>query len=219
MAAAGLLLAALLAWSLSWGAAGLLHDRARQLAPPGTAMPAPERLAAAGAALTQARRLDPLSPQLRQTAARLLELQAMDPALTGMEADMLLARAESLYRETLARRPTWPYAAGALARVQLKRGRHGPGLERTLALAVRLGRFEPGLQRGLLATGFTAWPLLSVAERARLGPLIAAGLRLQPETVLALAARHGRRDAVAPYLDGDERLRVLARRWLPDLQP
>jgi len=215
---AGLLMAALLLWSLAWGAAGVLNDRAERLVPAG-ADPSPARLAAARSDIRWARRLDPLSPDLRATDAALLERAAADPALPAVAADARLAHAERLHLEALALRPTGPYSAAALVRLRLKRGRPGPEPDRALALAVELGRWEPGLQRGLLATAFAAWPLLPATDRSRLAPLIEAGLRLQPEAVMDLAAGRGRWSVIAPFVAGDARLEALARRHRPAAEP
>lgn len=202
----------LLGWSLT--SAGALWLAARAAALAGSPEPDP---AAALETLHKARRLLPWEPRLMQLEGQLLERAAAGAAPSA--AGPLLAAAAERYQAVLTRQPTSVYAMAALLRVALNTDTPAAIGDALFTRALRLGLWEPGAQRSLIETGLAAWAVLTPVQQEALVEVLVAGLRSQPDQVMASAARAGRWDLLGPIVEqlalDDPALLIFARRHAP----
>lgn len=208
----GVALTALLAWSVASAAALWFAAQAGALADGPSADP--QR---ALGPLQTARRFAPRSPELLIAEGQLLERQASQA--DASVAAGRLAGAQQRYREAIARQPTSAFANAALLRVLLKSQAPAVEIDAQFARTVRLGRWEPGVQRSLIETGLAAWPVLTSAQQDHLIDVLVAGLTSQPDWVMAAVVRAGRWDALGPVIErlaaDDPGLSALFKRYAP----
>jgi len=194
-------------WAAAWGAASGLALYGDAIAR--SAGGDPVRLARALRVYEGAARLDGLDPDYFRRRARMLESLADAEPIASEQSLERLTAALALYRESVARRPTWPYASVDVARVQLKLGNLDAELTGYLRWAWRCGAWSPWVQRELLGIGLAAWPLLDADTRVFFEGVLDRVLREQPRAALDLALDLGRRELVERHIEGNERLQAL----------
>lgn len=110
----------------------------------------------------------PEDPRLLQQAGRLYEWGA----LIAPRAESRGAQALQYYRDSLARRPAWPYAWADLAVAKARFGQIDAEFQQAFARALETGPWEPEVQLNIARAGFLAFKRLSRANRAALARTI-----------------------------------------------
>jgi predicted Zn-dependent protease len=108
-------------------------------------------------------------------------------ALTGVEHDARAARAIAYYRQSLARRPSWPYAWADLAEALARFGQTGEAFQQAFAQALRSGPWEQDVQLTIAKAGFRAFKQLSRENRAAFARAIQHAASAQAQALLPIA--------------------------------
>lgn len=167
-----------------------------------TALPTPDELARAEAALRRAAALTPANAalheqlgDLRMVAARVAEAAEDLPARDAAHAD-----AAAHYREALARRPADPQTWAGLAAARQAAG-DANGMRQAWDRSLALGPHEGHVQPMLLDIALRGWAEATPAMQAWATELFAQSAPPQQAAINRLAASHGlqfERDAAPP---------------------
>lgn len=135
-------------------------------------------------------RLSPLNADYREGLARIHEARFMMAGLGAAEARKDREKAVALYRDSIALRPSWPYAHAALAYALWRAGGLQAEVEVALADAARLGPWEPQVMEAIIDVGLDAWYVLTPSARRVVSDAI---LRSQSWRAGDLGQRHADR--------------------------
>lgn len=135
-------------------------------------------------------RFSPFNADYREGLARIHEARFMMAGLGAAEAREDREKAVALYRESIALRPSWPYAHAALAYALWRAGASHAEVEVALADAARLGPWEPQVMEAIIDVGLDAWYVLTPSARQVVSDAI---LRSQSWRAGDLGLRHADR--------------------------
>jgi predicted Zn-dependent protease len=124
--------------------------------------------------------------------------------LDGQRKDSTEYQAEALValKKALKLRPTSPYTWANVIEVMYVQGDTGEIFERSLVRAIKLGPWEPAVQRAVAYYGLAVWNEVKPATQEAIETAVSNGMRQNPKEMLQIAERRGRL--------------AIACRWLPD---
>jgi cytochrome c-type biogenesis protein CcmH/NrfG len=113
-------------------------------------------------------------------------------ALTRARRENTLDQAQERFEAALHDRPTSPYAWASLAETLYRKGDTGAKYELSLRNAIRLGPFEPEVQRAVADLGLATWDESIAETRAAVDTAVANGMRRNAMETLRISERRGR---------------------------
>ncbi|MEM7407778.1 MAG: hypothetical protein AAF458_20980 [Pseudomonadota bacterium] len=141
--------------------------------------------------LRRARHLNPWNADYTADMARLYIWQSWQQVERPGAAEAYTRAAAHLYRETLARRPSWGYAWAELADTVATTDGISAEVETAVRLSGRLAPYEQQALRRVLWVALPSWPALDADMRDEVRTLVRNALRLNSESawLTRLAAR------------------------------
>lgn len=136
----------------------------------------------------------PADPTVRELLAVGIAAETNDPA------ELHQARGHLL--RALAERPGSGYTWAGLAGVKYRLGETDGVFEKALVNAVKLGPYEPEVQRDVVDYGLAVLDEVRPPTRAAIEWAVAAGMRRNAPEILQISARRGRLGAACRHLDG-----------------
>lgn len=186
-------------WMLQW-------EERRQVGDSGDWNTAYERL-------SLAHRVNPLNADYSADLGRLMEWRAWRRVLNGEESGPDREEAGRFYRQALGKRPSWGFAWAHLAENRLLAGYRDSVFLEALDNAMRLGAWEPLVQRKVAWMGMATWGDLPpelrrpVEESVRRAVDMESGL----EDIVRLAVQYGWTDRLIPMMRNDRQVAALER--------
>ena len=110
--------------------------------------------------------------------------------------------AERQLAQAIEARPGSGYTWANLVAAKYRVGDTGPGFEKAVTNAARLGPLEPEVQRTLVDYGLAVLEEAGPATRAAIERTVAAGMKRNAPEILQIAARRGRLGVACRHLDG-----------------
>ena len=160
--------------------------------------------------LEHARAIEPGNPQVEEYLGRVI-LHRFDDPKRFDEATPHFVRALKL-------RPVSPYAWASLAEARYLAGDTGRTFRLALENAAHLGPANPQVQQAVALYGLAVFDEVGPDTRRAIEGMVAAGMRRDPGSLLAIAARRGRTDVACRYLPErkiDPRLLAVCQSSLP----
>jgi polysaccharide biosynthesis protein VpsP len=140
--------------------------------------------------LSNALELEPNNPKIHEILALAIEGRFSHLAPNDAEANVYRKLALEHYRKSVLLRPVWPYAWKKLTVVKYRLGQIDGEFYEALHNAVRLGPWEPVIQRMVVEVGLINWLVLSKSDRNFILKTISRALEKQPEETLIIAQKH-----------------------------
>ena len=110
--------------------------------------------------------------------------------------------AERRLAEAIEARPGSAYTWANLVAAKYRIGDTGPGFEKAVINAARLGPLEPEVQATIVGYGLAVLDEVGPATRSAVERAVAAGMRRNAPEILQIAARRGRLVVACRHLDG-----------------
>jgi hypothetical protein len=136
----------------------------------------------------------PADPTVREMLAMGIAGETNDPAE--------LEKARGHLLKALAERPGSGYTWAGLAALKYRLGETDGLFEKALVNAVKLGPYEPEVQRDVVNYGLAVWDEVRPETRRAIESAVAAGMRRNAPEILQISARRGRLGAACRHLDG-----------------
>jgi len=134
-------------------------------------------------------RLAPFDAQILTDLGQLYELRVGEAPAPGSNAD--LDRALGYYRQSLALRPSWPYAWADLALVKITQARLDAEFAFAMQRALTLGPWQTSVQASIAAGGLSVWDQLPATLQTRVEHTVARGLSNGSRLMPLVARRFG----------------------------
>lgn len=156
--------------------------------------------------------MTPDNPRALQLGGRLYEWRAVIDKAQGRVDSPAMAQSLALYRQAVARRPTWPYAWMQLMQAKARSGEFDAEFQQAYAMAHRYGPWEKDLHQGLSESGLRAYRELSADNRRILEESLRRLAGDKPKVLIALAERFRKVYLVCYGVRGVEQITDYCRR-------
>ena len=146
--------------------------------------------------LSKALELDADNPEIHEMLALAMEGRFLNLASKDAGAQSSRQLALEHYRKSVLLRPAWPYAWAGLISVKYRLGQFDEDFFEALHNVVKLGPWEPGLQRLVIEIGLNEWNVFPIEEKKFVLEVVARALEKQPGKILPLIKEKGFLDLI-----------------------
>jgi len=146
--------------------------------------------------LSEALELDSGNPEIHEILASAIEGRFINLASKDISAESSRQLALEHYRKSVLLRPVWPYAWAGLISTKYRLGQFDDEFFKALHNVVRLGPWEPGLQRLVIEIGLNEWNIFPIEEKTFILKIIPHALEKQPNKILSLIKDKGFLDLI-----------------------
>ncbi len=153
-------------------------------------------------------RYTPDDPHLLEYGAKVRLQQAALAGVEEGERRRLVDEALEYYRESLRRRPAWPYTWMGFAKAKAVAGELDKEFSYAFRTALRLGPAEEVIRDDMVELGLRTWPALDLDNRDRVLALVRSSLSADSRALWRIVRRTDRLPLVCLLLDDDERAQM-----------
>ncbi|GJM05308.1 MAG: hypothetical protein DHS20C09_12990 [marine bacterium B5-7] len=146
--------------------------------------------------LTKAVDLDPNNPEFHEKLALSIEGRFLNVVSKEPKAQVYRDLALQHYRKSVQLRPVWPYAWANLASIKYRLGQIDEEFFEALHNVVKLGPWEPGLQRLVIEIGMNEIGAFPQEEVLFILEVVSRALEKQPYKILELIKKKGFLDLI-----------------------